>query len=83
MDELRAAILAAKLPYLDQWNAVRRQIAARYRAQLSGAQGLQVPAEPPAQERSSHVYHLYVVRVDDREDLRTYLREHGIGTDVH
>ncbi len=83
MDELQAAILAAKLPHLDQWNATRRQIAARYGAQLSRAQGLQVPAEPPAQEQSLHVYYLYVVRADDRDALRTYLTQRGIGTDVH
>ncbi len=83
MDELQAAVLSAKLPHLDRWNAARRQRAARYRARLSEMNGVQVPLEPPEDERSQHVYHLYVVRVGDRDGLRTYLSQHGVGTDVH
>lgn len=81
LDELQAAVLSAKLPYLHTWNARRRQIAARYNLLLDGS-GLILP-ELPADE--SHVMHLYVVRVPDgrRDLLRAALQERGVGCDIH
>jgi len=74
MDELQAALLLAKLPHLDQWNSIRRRIAARYRSRLQGIVGL-----PP----EDGVFHLFVVRTRQRDAMRAYLADQGIGTGVH
>lgn len=74
MDELQAALLLAKLPHLDNWNAVRRRIAARYRSHLQGV--VELPPE-------DGVFHLFVIRTLQRDLLSTYLGEQGIGTGVH
>jgi dTDP-4-amino-4,6-dideoxygalactose transaminase len=79
LDELQAAILAAKLPALDAENARRAAIAARYDAGLAG-KGLVLPARRPG---ASHVFHQYVVRSPERDALRERLKAAGIGTNVH
>jgi dTDP-4-amino-4,6-dideoxygalactose transaminase len=78
LDELQAAVLRARLPYLAQWTEERRALARAYRDQLSGAR-IRVPAELDA----GHVYHLFVVRSTRRGWLQGYLRERGIDTLVH
>ena len=83
LDELQAAILGAKLPHLDSWNARRRRLAALYTAALAGdagASAIQVPTEAAG---SAHAYHLYVVRVPERDRVQAGLRERGIATQVH
>jgi dTDP-3-amino-3,4,6-trideoxy-alpha-D-glucose transaminase len=75
LDELQAAILRAKLPHLERWNADRRRVAAAYDEQL---EGLTTPAPD-----DGHVYHLYVVRSANRDDLREHLAAAGIGAQVH
>ena len=77
LDELQAALLRVRLPYLDQHNHQRRELAAAYRVQL---QGVELPFEHPLAE---HVYHLFVVRHAERELLRAQLAKTGIGTLVH
>ena len=79
LDELQAAFLSAKLPHVDAWNKQRIQIAHCYEEHL------QNPAitKPPFYDDGSHVYHLYVVQTNGRDALRGYLRERGIGTDIH
>ena len=82
MDALQAAVLSAKLPRLDGWNARRRAIAARYRTLLAGAERegrVVLPAEAPGRE---HVWHQYVVRVRERAAVRKGLSERGIATSV-
>lgn len=79
LDELQAAILSVKLRYLPAWNERRRAIAERYDELLSGTP-LILPNVPP---HSTHVYHLYVVRTPQRDQLQAALRERGIGTDIH
>jgi dTDP-4-amino-4,6-dideoxygalactose transaminase len=79
LDELQAAILRAKLPYLQEWNRARARVAEQYRAGLSGAP-LRLPAEAGAGEM---VYHLYVVRSAERDWLRDTLGAAGIGCEVH
>jgi dTDP-4-amino-4,6-dideoxygalactose transaminase len=74
LDEVQAAVLGVKLGHLEQWNAARRAIAARYRAGLDGVVDL-----PPAEG----VFHLFVIRSGARDALRAYLAEQGVGTDVH
>lgn len=79
LDTIQAAILRVKLQRLDQWNAQRRAAADRY-ADLLAELPLQLP--PPAPE-GEHVYHLYVVRTDNRDRIRDRLSERGIATGLH
>lgn len=79
LDAMQAAILSAKLRKLDEWNAQRRAAADCYREAFSG-QPIELPVVP---ENAEHVYHLYVVRLADRELLRTELGKEGIGTGLH
>lgn len=79
LDELQAAILSAKLPLLDQENKRRRTLAQTY---LSGIRHPAIML-PPADQPEQDVWHLFVIRHPRRDDLRAYLRERGIGTDVH
>jgi dTDP-4-amino-4,6-dideoxygalactose transaminase len=79
LDELQAAVLRAKLRYLEQENARRRELAHVY-DRLLVKSGLATPACQPWAE---HVYHQYVVRTPRRDALRSYLRERGIGTLIH
>jgi dTDP-3-amino-3,4,6-trideoxy-alpha-D-glucose transaminase len=82
LDELQAAILRARLPFLGRWTAHRRTLAARYRALLGQAPSVHVPAE----RDNGHVYHLFVVRsrpAERRTALRQHLAARGIETLVH
>jgi dTDP-4-amino-4,6-dideoxygalactose transaminase len=83
LDELQAAILRPKLVWLDQDNARRREIAARYDRELDRGR-LTLPL---VRSGCEHVYHQYVVRAKSengsRDDLRQYLKNQGVGTLVH
>ena len=79
LDALQAAILGAKLPHLDSWNEARRANAASYN-ELLQAIGFQPPVVQPDVE---HVYHLYVIEVDDRDAVKASLNKAGIGAGVH
>lgn len=79
MDTLQAAVLRVKLRYLDRWNEQRRQRAALYSGLLAGSR-IVTPVEDPD---STHVYHLYVVRSPQRDELLAHLRERGIGAGIH
>ena len=78
LDEMQAAILRARLPFLGGWTARRRALAAAYRAKLDGA-----PVRVPREFDAGHVYHLFVVRSARRSELREHLRARGIETLVH
>jgi dTDP-3-amino-3,4,6-trideoxy-alpha-D-glucose transaminase len=87
LDEMQAAILRARLPFLATWTARRRSLASAYRARLAGT-AVQVPIEADP----GHAYHLFVVRAarlgDDTGDtrrvrLQRHLRDRGIETLVH
>jgi dTDP-4-amino-4,6-dideoxygalactose transaminase len=78
LDALQAAILQAKLPYVDAWNDRRRQIARRYSEQLASV--VTVPVEC---EWGRHVYHLYIVRSGKRTELQAFLKERGIASEVY
>ncbi len=79
LDNLQAAILRVKLHYLDQWIEARRRVASLYRELLKGSD-VRLPAEPPGYQ---HVYHLFVIRSQNRDALQAYLKERGIGTALH
>jgi dTDP-4-amino-4,6-dideoxygalactose transaminase len=79
LDELQAAILSVKLRHLDAANERRRVIAARYTAALDGAP-LVLPSVP---RWADPVWHQYVVRSKDRDQMSARMREFGVGTLVH
>jgi len=79
LDELQAAILRVRLPYLDAGNRRRAAIAAAYDLGLANS-GLALPTQRPG---ATHVYHQYVVRHPDRDRFRARLKDKGIGTNIH
>ncbi len=79
LDTLQAVVLRAKLTRLDEWNAERQAIAARYTAELAGVDGVSTPVLTG----SDHVYHQYVVEVDDRDRILSELNDAGIGAGIH
>ena len=79
LDELQAAILRVKLCYLDKENAHRQALAQAYTHLLANADLIL----PISQRQAEHVYHQYVVRTPQRDALRDYLRDQGIGTLIH
>lgn len=79
MDGLQGAVLGVKLPHLEAWNERRRQLAARYRQGLGAVAELILPSEA---DYARHVYHLYVVRAQERDRLAAALRGAGIDTAV-
>jgi len=79
LDEMQAAILRVKLPHLDADNAARQGLAAVYDAALAG-----LPLTLPVhRDGCSHVFHLYVVRSEQRDALQAHLKQHGIGALIH
>ncbi|TME76737.1 MAG: DegT/DnrJ/EryC1/StrS family aminotransferase [Chloroflexi bacterium] len=81
LDEIQAAILRIKLRRLDEWNARRQTIAARYNRQLAGLDVI----TPEIPTGGRHVFYCYAIRVPGgrRDALRAYLAERGIGTQIH
>ncbi len=77
---IQAAFLRIKLPHLDVWNDGRRAAAARYAELLGQIPGLIVPFVP---ENSRPVYHLYVIRTNDRDALGEHLKAQGVMTGLH
>jgi dTDP-3-amino-3,4,6-trideoxy-alpha-D-glucose transaminase len=78
LDELQAAVLRARLPWLSVWTQRRRDLAAAYRQALSGSAVVVPPEVDPG-----HVYHLFPVLATDRDDFQKHLAEAGIATLVH
>lgn len=79
LDELQAAVLRARLPFLAHWTARRRTLARSYREALAGAEGISVPPELDG----GHVYHLFVVRSDNRAELQAHLQASNVETLIH
>ncbi len=81
LDSIQAGWLSVKLRHLARWNESRRQLAHRYHELFANSRdSVVVPQEA---EWTKGVYHLYVVRVQDREALQAHLAEAGIGTGIH
>ena len=72
LDSIQAAILSVKLKYLDEWNKKRREIANKYNELLKECNNVITPKELPETEC---VYHLYVIRVKQRDKLQNYLKK--------
>jgi dTDP-4-amino-4,6-dideoxygalactose transaminase len=80
LDALQAAIVSAKMPYLDEWSAARQRNAKRY-DRLFGEAGL--PVGLPEVITDRHVFNQYVIRVSRRNELQAYLKKNGVGTEVY
>ncbi|MBO0696541.1 MAG: DegT/DnrJ/EryC1/StrS family aminotransferase, partial [Verrucomicrobia bacterium] len=88
LDELQAAILSVKLPYLEKWAAARRSAADFYGAEIARAgltEKITTPAEPYRERgiTNHHVYHQYVIRTPRRDTLRKHLDKRGIQTAIY
>jgi dTDP-4-amino-4,6-dideoxygalactose transaminase len=79
LDALQAAILQAKFPHTDSWNDARRGLAQRYTEHLAPL-GIVTPIE---QEWGRHVYHLYIIRSEKRDELQAFLKHKGIASEVY
>lgn len=79
LDTMQAAILRVKLKYLEKWNAARRWNAKLYQKHLEGS-GVVIPGEAPGAES---VWHLYVIRTEQRDALKDHLVSKGISASIH
>jgi len=82
LDALQAAVLHVKFRYLDSWSQGRQQNADRYRAQLASL-NLPVTAPVPADYQTRHIYNQFCITAPRRDQLQSYLKEAGIGTEVY
>jgi len=80
LDTLQAAVLLAKLPYLADWSAKRRQHAASYAAGLKGVAQVKTPV---VEANNEHIFHQYTLRVERRDALQAHLKAQGIGSAVY
>jgi len=80
MHGFQGAVLTIKLTQLDKWNARRLEIAQKLNKGLAGIEDFNTPH---IDENCKHVFHLYVIRTSKREELKKYLQEHNVGTNIH
>jgi dTDP-4-amino-4,6-dideoxygalactose transaminase len=81
LDAIQAGLLHVKLTHLAKWNAQRRERASEYNRLFAAADETVVPPFEPSWSRA--VYHLYVIRTDDRDGMMNHLKKAGIGTGIH
>jgi len=80
LDTIQATVLNVKLRYLEQWNAARAGHAKRYRELMQGVGDLNFQRQAPF---STHIYHLFMVETDYRDELQQHLQEAGVQTVIH
>jgi dTDP-4-amino-4,6-dideoxygalactose transaminase len=80
LDNIQAGFLSIKLKHLKDWNLQRQKIAQSYHNLLSEIQEITLPVIHP---KSAHVYHLFVIRTEKRDELQKFLENKGIGTIIH
>ena len=84
LDTIQAAILLVKFKYLEKWTAERQRKAGRYQTLfqdlLSSVKGIKLPT---VQYQNRHIFHQYVIRVPERDRLKQFLAEEGVGTDIY
>jgi dTDP-4-amino-4,6-dideoxygalactose transaminase len=84
LDEIQAAVLNVKLPHLDSWSEARHRNASFYDAAFKRAGlGAKVVTPPPAPAGARHIYNQYCIRTVRRDELRSWLAEHGVGTEIY
>src|SRR3989454_5941666 len=83
LDALQAAVRGVKLKYLEEWTKGRQRNAARYEALFKQANLLDRVTLPTVTAENHHVYNQYVIRVQRRDQLRTFLQEQGVGTEIY
>jgi dTDP-4-amino-4,6-dideoxygalactose transaminase len=79
LDELQAAFLSVKLPHLNAENEARKKVAKRYLSDIKNAKIVL----PTCENFEKHVFHLFVIRTENRDDLQEYLLKNGIETIIH
>lgn len=80
LDALQAAVLLAKLPYLQSWSEARRANAAWFSEALKSVPAVRTPVTDPLNE---HIFHQYVIEAERRDALQAHLKEKGIGTAIY
>jgi dTDP-4-amino-4,6-dideoxygalactose transaminase len=80
LDALQAGFLTTKLRHLAEWNRNRQEVAQRYDQGFAGVDGVVAPFRP---DSARSVYHLYVIRVQQRDALQKHLAKSGVGTGIH
>lgn len=80
LDAIQAAVVSAKLPHLDEWTRARQRNAKTYDALLTQAR---VPVVLPAVSSDRHIFNQYVIRCATRDELQSYLKKSGVGTEVY
>jgi dTDP-4-amino-4,6-dideoxygalactose transaminase len=93
LDAMQAAIVRVKLKHIDEWNQARRMLACRYHGLFAGSGLVQAGAQPVSAQapiallatlpEAYHIYHQYVVRAFRRDELRSFLTQQGIGTEIY
>jgi dTDP-4-amino-4,6-dideoxygalactose transaminase len=83
LDALQAAILRVKLPHLDAWTQARQRNAERYDAMFADASLTDIIRLPVRASDSTHIFHQYVIRTPERDRLRAFLQDRGVGTEVY
>ncbi len=80
LDGIQAAVLQVKLDHIDEWNKARHSHALKYNAVLDGIEQVKCPKLRPD---TTHIFHLYVIRVPRRDDLAAFLKTKGVFTGIH
>jgi len=80
LDGLQAAILSVKLKYIHEWTDLRIQHAEKYNELLCGVDNIVTPV---THQNAKHVFHLYVIRSENRDELQTQTKRNGISTGIH
>ena len=79
LDEIQAAMLRVKLLHLEEENNVRNSVAQAYSITITNPK----VKTPDFIEGTKQIWHQYIVRVEQRDEFRNYLTEHGVGSDIH
>lgn len=83
LDAIQAAVLSVKLPYIEQWNHTRMELAKRYNELFTDAGLSETVILPEVPEDLTHIFHQYTIRLKNRNAVREQLKEKGIGTEIY
>jgi len=83
LDELQAAVLRVKLPYLEKWSRIRAENAQRYGKDFEALNLLSHVIPPPILPDRSHIFHQYVIRCRMRDELKAFLMSRGVSTEIY